>query len=204
MSSAANLSSSLVLIFILARTSASLLFGVTSSQIGRSFLLSALARSSCIRVLPVPATMTGSTTRGASWSSRMSATVPTISALYSIPVLMALMSESFRTASSWALMNSSETGRMPLTPVVFWAVKAVMTVAAWTPTADMAFTSAWMPAPPIESEPATVSAVLISRAIPCIFLISVIVGTDLPAGRDEESLDIPCIHSSRERTQILR
>ena len=123
----------------------------------------ASTRPSSERDLPVLAAMTGSTTRGASWSSRMSATVPTISALYSIPVLIAFTSASLRTDSSCSLMNSSGSGRMSSTPHVFCAVTAVMTVAAWTPTTDIALTSAWMPAPPIESEPATVSAVLMGR-----------------------------------------
>ena len=81
MSSQASIRSSLVLIFIFARTSASCLFGVTSSHIGRSFFFSADAYPSSDRDDPVPDTMTGSTMSGISWSSRMSATVPTISAL---------------------------------------------------------------------------------------------------------------------------
>ena len=81
MSSQASIRSSRVLIFILASASASSLFGVTSSQIGSSFFLRADVKPSPERLDPVPETMTGSTTRGMSWSSRMSATVPTISAL---------------------------------------------------------------------------------------------------------------------------
>ena len=77
------------------------------------------------------------------------------------------MSQSLSTASSCALMNSSGMGRMPSTPQVFCAVTAVITEAAWTPTTDMALTSAWMPAPPMESEPATVSAVLMLWCMLC-------------------------------------
>src|SRR5665213_4374073 len=47
---------------------------------------------------------------------------------------------------------------MPLTPCVFWAVRAVTTEAPKTPSAANVFRSAWMPAPPDESEPAMVSA----------------------------------------------
>src|SRR6185437_7532932 len=36
----------------------------------------------------------------------------------------------------------------------FWAVTAVTAVMPWTPRASMVFRSAWMPAPPPESEPA--------------------------------------------------
>lgn len=43
------------------------------------------------------------------------------------------------------------------TPAVFWAVTAVMTEEQYAPRAAQALTSAWMPAPALESEPATVS-----------------------------------------------
>src|SRR5438046_7615814 len=48
---------------------------------------------------------------------------------------------------------------MPLTPLVFCAVRAVMAEAPYTPSAANVFRSAWMPAPPEESEPAMVSAI---------------------------------------------
>ena len=41
-----------------------------------------------------------------------------------------------------------------LTPTVFCAVSAVIAVIPWTPQRANAFRSAWMPAPPPESEPA--------------------------------------------------
>jgi hypothetical protein len=40
---------------------------------------------------------------------------------------------------------------------VLCAVIAVIALVPWTPTAAKAFRSAWMPAPPPESEPAIVS-----------------------------------------------
>src|SRR5213595_3045688 len=40
------------------------------------------------------------------------------------------------------------------TPTVFWAVIAVIAVIPWTPQAANALRSAWIPAPPPESEPA--------------------------------------------------
>src|SRR4029077_6807582 len=46
----------------------------------------------------------------------------------------------------------------PNTPTVFCAVSAVMTVAPKTPFAAKDFRSAWIPAPPPESDPAIVSA----------------------------------------------
>jgi len=48
---------------------------------------------------------------------------------------------------------------MPVTPVVFCAVRAVMALMAKTPLAAMVLMSAWMPAPPLESLPAMVNAV---------------------------------------------
>ena len=45
-----------------------------------------------------------------------------------------------------------------LTPTVFWAVIAVIALVPCTPQRANAFRSAWMPAPPPESEPAIVSA----------------------------------------------
>ena len=81
MSSQASIRSSRVLIFILASTSASCLLGVTSSQMGRSFFFRADANPSSVSDAPVPEIITGSTISGISWSSSMSATVPTISAL---------------------------------------------------------------------------------------------------------------------------
>ena len=47
--------------------------------------------------------------------------------------------------------------------VVFWAVRAVMALMANTPFAVMVLMSAWIPAPPLESLPAMVNAVLISK-----------------------------------------
>jgi hypothetical protein len=48
---------------------------------------------------------------------------------------------------------------MLLTLFVFWTVTAVTTVAVWTPNEDIALISAWIPAPPTESDPAMVNAV---------------------------------------------
>ncbi len=55
---------------------------------------------------------------------------------------------------TWATMSSGETDSTALTPTVFWAVIAVIAVIPWTPQRAKAFRSAWMPAPPPESEPA--------------------------------------------------
>ncbi len=47
-------------------------------------------------------------------------------------------------------------GLMERTPREFWAVTAVTTDAPWTPPTAKALRSAWMPAPPELSDPATV------------------------------------------------
>ena len=51
-------------------------------------------------------------------------------------------------------MNSAGTGDRRSTPTVLWAVSAVIAVMPWTPQRANAFRSAWIPAPPPESEPA--------------------------------------------------
>ena len=51
-------------------------------------------------------------------------------------------------------MKSAGVAWTPLTPVVFCAVSAVIAVIPWTPQRANALRSAWMPAPPPESEPA--------------------------------------------------
>ena len=55
-----------------------------------------------------------------------SATVRTISALDSIPVLAASAPMSVMTLSICFRTNSGETSKIPCTPTVFWAVSAVM------------------------------------------------------------------------------
>ena len=47
---------------------------------------------------------------------------------------------------------------MALTPTVFWAVSATIADMPCTPQRANAFRSAWMPAPPPESDEAMVSA----------------------------------------------
>ena len=54
---------------------------------------------------------------------------------------------------------------IPVTPVVFCAVSAVTALMAYTPLAVIVLISAWIPAPPLESLPAIVSAVFISSLI---------------------------------------
>lgn len=64
-------------------------------------------------------------------------------------------------------MNSGGTLCIPYTPVVFWAVREVMTLQAYMPCTVMVLISAWIPAPPLGSEPAMVSIFFMG-----LFLIS--------------------------------
>src|SRR5919198_4385507 len=74
----------------------------------------------------------------------------------SIPVLAASTPISAKTASSCARTNSGCTSSTAVTPTVFCAVSATITVEPWQPAAANAFRSAWIPAPPPESDPAIV------------------------------------------------
>ena len=62
------------------------------------------------------------------------------------------------TARTWATIIAGGTGKIEETPTVFCAVIAVIAVIPCTPQRANAFRSAWIPAPPPESEPAIVSA----------------------------------------------
>ncbi len=80
-------------------------------------------------------------------------------AVESIPILMASAPMSDSTASIWRATNSGATLSTPWTPSEFWAVNAVIAEVPKTRNAENVLRSAWMPAPPPESEPAMVSAV---------------------------------------------
>src|SRR5436190_23567971 len=76
-----------------------------------------------------------------------------------MPVLAASTPMSVKTASSCASTNSGGTSWTAVTPTVFWAVSATIALVPWQPAAANAFRSAWIPAPPPESEPAIVKHV---------------------------------------------
>ena len=63
---------------------------------------------------------------------------------------------SSKTASSSARTKSVGSSCTAVTPVVFCAVSATIALIPWQPAAAKAFRSAWIPAPPPESEPAIV------------------------------------------------
>ena len=76
-----------------------------------------------------------------------------------MPIFTASGKMSVNTASSSASKKAGVASRMSVTPVVFWAVRAVTALMANTPLRVMVLRSAWMPAPPLESLPAMVNAV---------------------------------------------
>ena len=100
--------------------------------------------------------MTGSTTSGSGCSSSQSATVSMIAREKSIPVFAASIPMSPATASSCARTNHGGTSWTAVTSRVFCAVSATIADMPWAPAAANAFRSAWIPAPPPESEPAIV------------------------------------------------
>ena len=82
-----------------------------------------------------------------------------IAASLTMPILTASGRMSPKMQSICWATNSGEAFSMPYTPVVFCAVRAVMALIAYMRWAVMVLMSAWMPAPPEESEPAMVSTV---------------------------------------------
>ena len=76
----------------------------------------------------------------------------------SIPVFAASTPMSSKTASSCARMNSGGSSYTLVTATVFCAVSATRALMPWQPAAAKAFRSAWMPAPPPESDVAMVNA----------------------------------------------
>src|SRR5918911_3433282 len=73
-----------------------------------------------------------------------------------MPVLAASTPMSSKTASSCATTNSLDSSCTAVTATVFCAVSATSALMPWQPAAAKAFRSAWMPAPPPESDVAMV------------------------------------------------
>ena len=84
----------------------------------------------------------------ASATASIAGTAPTI------PIFTASIPRSSATARTWATIMRGLTGSTAVTATVFCAVIAVIAVVPCTPAAANALRSAWMPAPPPESEPA--------------------------------------------------
>ena len=115
---------------------------------------------------PDAATITGSTTSRTGCVSRNAATVSTISALKSIPVFAASTPMSSQIVASCARMNSGGASWIERTSVVFCAVSATTALIPWQPRLANAFRSAWIPAPPPESDVAIVRQRGIGIALP--------------------------------------
>src|SRR2546427_2983827 len=81
-----------------------------------------------------------------------------IGAVDSIPILIASAPKSESTESICRATNSGGRLNTPWTPSEFWAVTAVTTDMPKTRNAENVLRSAWMPAPPPESDPAMVRA----------------------------------------------
>ena len=134
-------------------------FGVMTVARGISRSMSVDTASGSSSASPLLAIITGSTTRGISVYPRSaSATAARISVLASMPVLITWAPISVRTESICAATTSGDRLWTACTPRVFCAVTDVTADMPYTPFAEKVFRSAWMPAPPPESEPAMVSA----------------------------------------------
>ena len=123
---------------------------------GSSSSTSAVRAASSSSTAPDSATITGSITIGVPGSSRSSAsaTAATISAVPSMPILTASTPMSVADRPDLLDDEGRRHGVHAGDPTVFCAVSAVIAVIPWTPQRAKAFRSAWMPAPPPESEPA--------------------------------------------------
>mmetsp|Transcript_83005 Transcript_83005/g.240152 ORF Transcript_83005/g.240152 Transcript_83005/m.240152 type:complete len:405 (-) Transcript_83005:212-1426(-) len=123
--------------------------------------------SSWSNTCPLVDTITGSMT---SWNGkrcaasspwhcarRASATTLTISGVASMPVFTTSAPRSSKTERICCWTKSIGMGKTPCTPCEFCAVRALMAVMPKAPSAEHAFRSAWMPAPPPLSDPATMS-----------------------------------------------
>ena len=107
------------------------MFGVMTLARERSSSISADTASSPIRRAPLVATMTGSTTMfSACHLSRLAAITRMISADDTMPIFTASGRMSEKTASICSETNAAGTSCTPVTPSVFCAVSAVMTVSA--------------------------------------------------------------------------
>ena len=162
MISAAFSISASVFISIPESTSASGIFGVITVARGNNLVFNVPIASSLMSFAPLVATITGSTTIFFAWYAVSLSAIVSIRALEeTIPVFTASGYISVKIRSSSSAKNSGVTSIMSVTPVVFWAVSAVIALMAYTPLAVIVLISAWMPAPPLESLPAIVNAVFI-------------------------------------------
>ena len=113
------------------RTSASGMFGVITVARGSKRSFKVKIASSLISLAPLVATITGSTTTFLKLNSLIESAIALMSAEEeTIPTLTAAGKMSVATAAICAFKKSGETSIMSVTPVVFWAVKAVTALIA--------------------------------------------------------------------------
>src|SRR3989442_6601281 len=142
-----------------ASTLASWRFGVTTVASGSISLTSAARASGSSSGSPDLAIITGSSTIWCCpYALRRLATSAMIGAVESMPIFTASAPKSESTEWICVPMNSGGRLKTPWTPTEFWAVTAVITLIPKTRNAEKVLRSAWMPAPPPESEPAMVRA----------------------------------------------
>src|SRR5437773_1108697 len=134
-------------------------FGVTTVASGSISLTSAARASGSSSGSPDFAIITGSSTIWpCPWARRRPATAAMIDAVESMPIFTASAPKSESTESICVPTTSAGRLKTAWTPMEFCAVTAVMTLIPNTRNAENVLRSAWMPAPPPESEPAMVSA----------------------------------------------
>src|SRR5215207_273318 len=148
-------------------------FGVSTVASGTISCRTAAMASPASNASPCLDTDTGSTTTGTPAGRVRSspATNRTMSADASMPVFTASTPMSSTTLRNCASTCSAGSSQAPWTPRLFCAVIAVSTLIPCTPLASIALRSAWIPAPPPESDPAIVStlggAVVIDQLLKC-------------------------------------
>ena len=135
--------------------SASGRFGVSSVASGSSFWINESQASGCSKGYPLLEIITGSTTITGGFHFRNPSAMARILSLRdTIPIFTPSTRISLNTASICAVIISGVISCTIVTPQVFCAVTAVITLMPNTPWAAKVFRSAWMPAPPLLSLPA--------------------------------------------------
>ena len=125
------------------RISASGMLGVSTAASGSSSRHRASTASERRSLAPEVATITGSTTMfSALYSLSFAAITAISSAEETMPIFTASGKMSVKIASSCSLRKRGVDSKMSVTPVVFWAVRAVIALMAYTPLAVMVFRSA--------------------------------------------------------------
>ena len=110
-------------------TSASGMLGVITVARQNSWRTSASTAASAMSAEPDVAIITGSTTTlAALWRSSPSAMAPTMAGDDTMPIFTASGRMSSKTASIWVPTKTGSTSSTSVTPSVFWAVSAVMTL----------------------------------------------------------------------------